>query len=174
MNIGRNTMRTIKKVLTLTAMAAALQACGGSDSVGPDLVADAPEAPKAVFDPSAGGDGLPFPVDLLFASSADGSINIPGKSSTFVPTNPATLPAATSTPSAADLAHPQIALNTMDGFSTTAPMVVRFSDNIDDSTIKDNVRVFRLTTADPGASGGLAVDAELQFGVDFVAGSSGT
>lgn len=169
-------MRTIKKILTLTAMAAALQACGGSDSVGPDLVAEPaePEAPKAVFDPSAGGDGLPFPVDLLFASSADGSINIPGKTSTFVPTSPATLPAATSTPSAADLADPQTALNTMDGFSTTAPMVVRFSDSIDDSTIKDNVRVFRLTTADPGASGALTVDAELQFGVDFVAGSSGT
>lgn len=168
-------MRTIKKVLTLTAMAAALQACGGSDSVGPDLVADAPEAPKAVFDPTAGGDGLPFPVDLLFASSADGSINIPGKPSTFAPTNPATLVAATSTPAAPFLADPQTALNTMDGFSTTAPMVVRFSDSIDDSTIKDNVRVFRLTSADPGASAlSLAVDAELVYGVDFVAGSSGT
>lgn len=169
-------MRTIKKILTLTAMAAALQACGGSDSVGPDLVAEPaePEAPKAVFDPSAGGDGLPFPVDLLFSSTADGSINIPGKPSTFVPTNPATLTAATGTLPAAALADPQTALNTMDGFSTTAPMVLRFSDSIDDSTIKDNVRVFRLTTADPGASGALAVDAELQFGVDFVAGSSGT
>lgn len=172
-------MRTIKKILTLTAMAAALQACGGSDSVGPDLVAEPaePEAPKAVFDPSAGGDGLPFPVDLLFASSADGSINIPGKPSTFVPTNPATLAAATGTLPAAALADPQTALNTMDGFSTTAPMVVRFSDSIDDSTIKDNVRVFRLTTADPGANEALAplaVEAELQFGVDFVAGSSGT
>ena len=172
-------MRTIKKILTLTAMAAALQACGGSDSVGPDLVAEPaePEAPKAVFDPSAGGDGLPFPVDLLFSSTADGSINIPGKPSTFVPTNPATLTAATGTLPAAALADPQTALNTMDGFSTTAPMVLRFSDNIDDSTIKDNVRVFRLTTADPGASEALAplaVDAELVYGVDFVAGSSGS
>src|SRR5690606_21340741 len=175
MNIGRNTMRTIKKVLTLTAMAAALQACGGSDSVGPDLVADAPEAPKAVFDPNAGGDGLPFTVDLLFASTADGSINIPGKPSTFDPTNPATLVTATSTPAAPFLADPQTALNTMDGFSTTAPMVVRFSDSIDDSTIKDNVRVFRLTSADPGASApSLAVDAELVYGVEFVAGSSAT
>ena len=169
-------MRTIKKILTLTAMAAALQACGGGDSVGPDLVAEPaePEAPKAVFDPSAGGDGLPFPVDLLFASTADGSINIPDKPSTFVPTDPATIAGATGTLPAAALADPQTALNTMDGFSTTAPMVVRFSDSIDDSTIQDNVRVFRLTTADPGASGALAVDAELQFGVDFVAGSSGT
>src|SRR5690606_492291 len=123
----------------------------------------------------AGGDGLPFPVDLLFASSADGSINIPGKPSTFAPTNPATLVAATSTPAAPFLADPQTALNTMDGFSTTAPMVVRFSDSIDDSTIKDNVRVFRLTTSDPGASAPtLAVDAELVYGVDFVAGSSGS
>src|SRR5690606_32249661 len=154
----------------------ALQACGGSDAVGPELVAEpaAPDAPKAVFNPSAGGDGLPFPVDLLFSGTADGSINIPGKPSTFVSTNPATLAAATATPAAPFLADPQTALNTMDGFSTTAPMVVRFSDSIDDSTIKDNVRVFRLGSADPGASGALAVDAELIFGVDFVAGSSGT
>src|SRR5690606_9450290 len=167
------------RILTLTAIAAALQACGGSDATGPDLVAEpapppAPVAPKAVFDPTAGGDGLPFPVDLLFSGTADGSINIPGKPSSFVSTNPATLAAATATPAAPFLADPQTALNTMDGFSTTAPMVVRFSDSIDDSTIKDNVRVFRLGSADPGASGALAVDAELIYGVDFVAGSSGT
>src|SRR5690606_29945073 len=168
------------RILTLTAIAAALQACGGSDATGPDLVAEpapppAPVAPKAVFDPTAGGDGLPFPVDLLFSGTADGSINIPGKPSSFVSTDPATLVAATATPAAPFLADPQTALNTMDGFSTTAPMVVRFSDSIDDSTIKDNVRVFRLTSADPGASApSLAVDAELVYGVDLVAGSSGT
>ena len=172
-------MRTIKKVMTLTAMAAALQACGGSNEIGPELVAEptTAAASTAVFNPAAGASGLPFPVDLLFASTADGSINIPGKLSTFDPTNPATLTSAVATPPAAALADPQTALNTMDGFSTTAPMVVRFSDDIDDPAdpddIKDNVRIFRLTTADPGANGTLTLDAELNFGVDFVAGVSG-
>lgn len=172
-------MRTIKKVMTLTAMAAALQACGGGNEIGPELVAEpsTAAASTAVFNPAAGASGLPFPVDLLFASTADGSINIPGKLSTFDPTNPATLTSAVATPPAAALADPQTALNTMDGFSTTAPMVVRFSDDIDDPTdpldIKDNVRIFRLTTADAGANGTLALDAELIFGVDFVAGVTG-
>lgn len=186
-------MRTMKKVMTLTAMAAALQACGGGNEIGPELVAEpaTAAASTAVFNPSAGASGLPFPVDLLFSGTADGTINIPGKtnslsSSEFLAAlatpdggvdEAALITAATSTPAGPFLADPQTALNTMDGFSTTAPMVVRFSDDIDDPAdpddIKDNVRIFRLTTADPGANGTLTVDAELTFGIDFVAGVSG-
>lgn len=161
-------MRTIKKVLTLTAMAAALQACGGGNEIGPELVAEpsTAAASTAVFNPAAGASGLPFPVDLVFNGTADGSVNLPGQ--------PNSVPAGTD-PSAFNPGF--ISLNTMDGFSTTAPMVVRFSDDIDDpadpNDIKDNVRIFRLTTADPGASFSLSVDAELNFGVDFAAGVSG-
>lgn len=186
-------MRTIKKVLTLTAMAAALQACGGDNEIGPELVAEpsTAAASTAVFNPAAGASGLPFPVDLLFSGTADGTVNIPGKpnslsTSAFLAAlatpdggadEGALITAATSTPAGPFLADPQTALNTMDGFSTTAPMVVRFSDDIDDpadpNDIKDNVRIFRLTTADAGANGTLTMDAELTFGVDFVAGVSG-
>ena len=186
-------MRTIKKVLTLTAMAAALQACGGDNEIGPELVAEpsTAAASTAVFDPAAGASGLPFPVDLLFSGTADGSVNIPGKPNSLSTSalfaalatpdggadEGALITTATSTPAGPFLADPQTALNTMDGFSTTAPMVVRFSDDIDDPAdpddIKDNVRIFRLTTADAGANGTLTVDAELTFGVDFAAGVSG-
>lgn len=170
-------MRTINKMIGLTALAVAIQGCGGDN--GPTLQpAPAPADSTALFDPAAGAAGLPFPNDLLFASTADGSINIPGKESSFDPLDAAgTLLTATAVPAAPFLADPQTALNNMDGFSTTAPMVVRFSSSIAGPTtrtdIQAGVRVFRTTTFDPGAQGAVAVDAELIWGVDFVAGVSG-
>jgi len=170
-------MRTINKMIGLTALAVAIQGCGGDN--GPTLQpAPAPADSTALFDPAAGAAGLPFPNDLLFASTADGSVNIPGKESSFDPLDAAgTLLTATAVPAAPFLADPQTALNNMDGFSTTAPMVVRFSSSIAGPTtrtdIQAGVRVFRTTTFDPGAQGAVAVDAELIWGVDFVAGVSG-
>jgi virulence factor lipase-like protein len=191
MNIGRTTMRTFKKVFSLSVMAMAIQACGGgSDSVGPELKPTPPvTSSKALFNPALGGDGLPFPADLFFASTADGSVNIPGKPSSFnpadltgTPGDIALIAAATSTPAAPFMADPQTTLNTMDGFSTTGVMVVRFSDAVDDPSdpldLSQNVRIFRSTSFDPGANGAIDVSAlgsELIWGVDFVAGvSSGT
>lgn len=166
-------MRTFKKVFSLSVMAMAIQACGGG-SVGPELTPDAPvTSSKVLFNPDLGGDGLPFPNDLFFASTADGSINLPDKPSTFDPSDAGTIVPATSTPAAPFLADPQTALNTMDGFSTTAPMVVRFSDPISKVNLQGNVRIFSTTTFDPGAAGTVAVDQELIWGVDFVAGVSG-
>ena len=180
-------MRTINKILTMTAMAAFLQACGGGQ-IGEDIKADAPvTSSTVVFDPSLGADGVPFPIDLLFATTVDGSINIPGKANSIdsakllaaLATSDggadegALITAAATTPNAAYLADPQTALNTMDGFSTTAPMVVRFSDAISSDNLSTNVRLFALTSFDPGAAGTLTVNNELTWGVDFVAGVSG-
>jgi hypothetical protein len=169
-------MGTFKKVFSLSVMAIAVQACGGgSGSIGPDLTPVPPvKSSKVLFNPALGGDGLPFPNDLFFASTADGSINLPGKPSTFNPLDAAgTIGPATSTPAAPFLADPQTALNTMDGFATTAPMVVRFSDPISSANLKGNVRVFSTSSFDPGAAGAVAVNKELYWGVDFVAGVSG-
>lgn len=179
-------MGTFKKVFSLSVMAMAIQACGGSgDSVGPELKPTPPvTSSKVLFNPSLGGDGLPFPADLFFAGTADGSVNIPGKPSSFnpadltgTPGDIALITAATSTPAAPFMADPQTTLNTMDGFSTTGIMVVRFSAPIDDPSdpldLSENVRIFRSTTFDPAASGAIdvsAADAELVWGVDFVAG----
>ncbi|MFN3714203.1 MAG: hypothetical protein ACK4SX_11115 [Alcanivoracaceae bacterium] len=170
-------MRTITKMIGLTALAVAMQGCG--DSVGPDLQpAPAPGNAVAVFNPALGGDGLPFPVDLLFASTADGSINIPGKPSSFNPANAAgTLMTSTAVPAAPFLADPQTALNNMDGFSTTAPMVVRFSASIagpaNRTDLQNGVRIFRTSGFDPGAAAPVTISGELIWGVDFVAGVSG-
>ena len=170
-------MRTINKMIGLTALAVAIQGCGGD--TGPTLApAPAPSDAVVVFNPALGGDGLPFPVDLLFASTADGSINIPGKESSFNPAEAGTtLPKATAVPDAAFLADPQTALNNMDGFSTTAPMVVRFSSSIagpaNRTDLEDGVRIFLTNNFDPGAQGTVNIDGELIWGVDFVAGVSG-
>jgi hypothetical protein len=170
-------MRTISKMIGLTAMAVAIQGC--LESVGPELQpAPAPGNAVAVFNPSLGGDGLPFPVDLLFASTADGSINIPGKPSSFNPANAAgTLMTSTAVPAAPFLADPQTALNNMDGFSTTAPMVVRFSASIagpaNRTDLQNGVRIFRTSGFDPGAAAPVTISGELIWGVDFVAGVSG-
>lgn len=176
-------MRTINKMIGLTALAVAIQGCGGD--TGPKLEpAAAPADAVVVFNPALGGDGLPFPADLLFASTADGSINIPGKVSTFDPTDAAgTLVDGTTVftnpldPRTAAMADPQTALNNMDGFSTTAPMVVRFSSSIagpaSRTDLQNGVRIFRTNNFDPGAQGTVNIDDELVWGVDFVAGVSG-
>ena len=173
-------MRTINKMIGLTALAVAIQGCGGD--TGPTLApAPAPSDAVVVFDPALGGDGLPFPADLLFASTADGSINIPGKVTTFNPADAAgTLMSSTTVftnpldPRTAAMADPQTALTNMDGFSTTAPMVVRFSSSIagpaSRTDIKAGVRIFKANNFDPGAQGNINIGDELTWGVDFVAG----
>ncbi|MDH5692436.1 MAG: hypothetical protein OEZ47_04970 [Gammaproteobacteria bacterium] len=92
----------------------------------------------ARFDPT--NSDLPFPTDLLFSDSLDGTINIPGLDES-------------------DLSDPQVALNAADGFSTVAPIVFNFSGEIDPATIKftdsadDSVFVYKVTLSpQPGGA----------------------
>src|SRR2546429_9085319 len=75
-----------------------------------------PPPPKvaiaALFEPSAGL--LPYPYDVYFAGSSDGTLNI----------QPANA-----------LIHAQDALNALDGFSTTAVIPERFAGPIDASSL---------------------------------------
>ncbi|MBK7540484.1 MAG: Ig-like domain-containing protein [Candidatus Competibacteraceae bacterium] len=75
---------------------------------------------------------LPFPNDLLFTGSTDGTLNIPVAD----PNNPA---------------DPRVALNELDGFSTVAPVTARFSGAVDADTLKAGrtVRVFEVTLINP-------------------------
>ncbi len=87
---------------------------------------------KALFDPS--NSVIPFPSNLLFTGSTDATLNIP-------------------VDDAADLSDPQVALNALDGFSTLAPMSVRFSAAVDPATVSGNVRLFQAATvAVPGSA----------------------
>ena len=74
-----------------------------------------------LFRPTSGV--LPFPIDLYFSGSTDGTLNLPASLSALTP-------------------H-FAALNALDGFSTTADITLRFSAAIDPATLAANVRVFR-------------------------------
>ena len=109
----------------------------------------------AAFDPSAGA--IPFPNNLLFDGSTDGTLNIPVSD----PDN---------------LADPRVAMNGLDGFSTVAPLTAQFSSTLKADTVKagDTVRIFEValvnpflnpTTTTPFAITG--VKRELQVGSDY-------
>ena len=111
----------------------------------------------AQFDPAAGV--LPFPNNLLFNGSVDGTLNIPVAD----PNN---------------LADPQVALNGLDGFSTVAPLTAAFSGALNPSTVQagSTVRVFEVELInpflDPTTPAPFAISAvhhELRAGVDYQA-----
>ncbi|MFK7996063.1 MAG: Ig-like domain-containing protein [Granulosicoccus sp.] len=85
--------------------------------------------PQALFNP--GDSVVPFPNNLFFIDSNDGTLNIP---------------------IAADadqtLANPQVALNQQDGFSTISPIVTPVSEPLDPASlvIGDTVHMFEVTT----------------------------
>lgn len=165
----------LTRVLGVAALTLAIQGCFDNTGDGATAEVD-PTTARALFDPAGGADFIPFPIDLLFSGSIDGSVNVPGQ--------PNSVPAGTD-PAGFNPAF--IGLNTMDGFATTAPMVVRFSDPVDDPTdafdLQNGIKVFTVTSDDPpvppvpgydpGAQGNLTVSGQLVWGVDYVAGISG-
>jgi len=102
---------------------------------------------------SSSGNEIPFPNNLLFSGSTDGTLNIPIEGDDT------------------DFSDPQVALNTLDGFSTVAPMSTKFSDAIDSATVipGDTVRLFEVTLVNGAVAG---VVAELTA-TDFTAVVSG-
>jgi hypothetical protein len=78
---------------------------------------------------------LPLPSDLLFAGTTDGTLNIPISD----PSSP--------------VAGPVTAANTLDGFSTVAPITIPFSGDIDTTTLDGHLLVIDVTAPGgvPGA-----------------------
>jgi len=91
---------------------------------------------------------LPYPTDLFFNGSTDGTLNIPQLAAN---------------PTAA-------AMNTLDGYSTTAPITVRFSEQIDPASLhQGSVKMFEVV-ADPTRSfATTGFQAPLFYGVDYTA-----
>lgn len=83
---------------------------------------------------------IPFPNNVLFAGSVDGTLEIP-------------LPTPTTTPcnNAGEIAL-KTALNDLDGFSTTAPILTTFTSAVDTDSlvIGDSIRVFEVTLSGTG------------------------
>jgi len=106
---------------------------------------------------------IPFPNNLLFTGTTDGTLNIPVEDEND-PT-----------------AGPTLALNTLDGFSTIAPISTTFAAAIDPASVAGNVRLFKVVIDDFNADPNLVASSpdptfavaapleELIFDVDFVA-----
>ena len=104
---------------------------GGSDNIGPTN----PQSGNGNPNPPPGGGGsfvplfrptsgvLPFPIDLYFSGTTDGTLNLPASLAALTPHH--------------------ASLNALDGFSTTADITLRFSTPVDAATLAANVRVVR-------------------------------
>ncbi|MDH3714356.1 MAG: Ig-like domain-containing protein [Gammaproteobacteria bacterium] len=104
----------------------------------------------AIFDPA--NSIIPFPSNILFSGTTDGTLNIP---------NPST--------------DPQEALNNQDGFSTVAPMSTTFNQPIDPTAanLASAVRLFEATT-DVTVTAVTGIAAPLVYGVDYIAAVAST
>jgi dienelactone hydrolase len=137
-----------------------LEGCSGSDNIGPTN----PQSGNGNPGPPPGGSGafvplfrptsgvLPFPIDLYFNGSLDGTLNIPTSLAALTP-------------------H-FAALNALDGFSTTADITLRFSAPVDAATLAANVRVIRATIDNVTKATIPPVLGILQPGVDYSIGVS--
>ncbi len=153
--------------LTITVAALLLGACGShsaSSGIGPTdpTIGNGAGTPAAApFHPLfAVAQGiLPYPTDLYFAGSSDGTLRLPASDPFFLNAT---------------------AINGLDGFSTVAPITVRFSTPIDSSTLSPaDVVVIRLTLDNatkgpllPPAAGGQLPRA-LVYGTDYTVYVSG-
>ncbi len=102
-------------------------------------------APQALFNPDPTAPVLPFPNNLFFQGSTDGTLNLPV--------------AETDDQS---LANPRVALNQSDGFSTVAPISTTVSEPLDPETLilGDTVRVYEVTTAQGIAVTGVLAEVD--------------
>ena len=135
--------------------------CSGSssDSIGPTDPTSgngAPPAPPSgvgsfvpLFRPTSGV--LPFPIDLYFSGTTDGTLNLPSSLAALTP-------------------H-FAALNALDGYSTTGDITVRFSSAIDPATLAANVRVIQVAI-DNATKATVGVLGIPQPGVDYSIGVS--
>ena len=129
--------RMLRIMLSISFMLL-LIGCGESD--GGDITVQAPKAGAyIVFD--AEESNIPYPNNILFAGSTDGTLNIPYEESD------------------AD-AGVKFALNALDGFSTSSPITVGFTGEIDPQSLYGNIHLYELGTT--------GIVRELQFHVPGV------
>lgn len=142
-------MKTLKIGVSLVALAV-ISACSDStdydyDGARQDTEDAAANLPSTTFEASfsPADSVIPFPNGVLMAGSVDGTINIPV-------TDPD------------DYSNPQVALNALDGFSTTAPISTGFSQAINPETVKlgETVRIFEVTS-DPATGAVTGLVSEL-------------
>ena len=148
------------KKLALVSLVALLAGCGGSEQ---EISLDPVQGTANQVAETSGSvvmnfvtSNIPFPHDALFSGSTDGTLNIPVDDET-------------------NYADPTVALNALDGFSTSAPITFSLTKALDTTdanfnTIADvletGVQVFK-TVSDPATKAVLSVDGQLIPGVDY-------
>ena len=152
-------MQTRLSLLLALSSSLLLSACGGggnaphASDTGSTNSGGSPVTAviTARFDPTNAV--VPFPTNLLLSGTTDLTLNIPVAD----PSN---------------LSDPKVAMNALDGFSTTAPWSTTFSTAPKPATIipgpGGTVRVFQVTLTGPGG-GVTGITRELQSPQDFVA-----
>ncbi|VAW60791.1 hypothetical protein MNBD_GAMMA09-1530 [hydrothermal vent metagenome] len=141
----------LTKIILAAAVGITLAACSDKDtalqdSLGPDSTVD------TISNLDFGNNVIPFPNNILFQGTADGTLNIPVLD-------------------AADLTDPKVAMNAQDGFSTVAPISTGFTGAIDDASFPTAVRMYEVTT-DAATGVVLTVDRALAYGTEFAAALS--
>ncbi|MEO7431416.1 MAG: Ig-like domain-containing protein [Dokdonella sp.] len=135
------------RLITTAAVAVSLVgALSASVAQAYDYTAPVPFHTTVNFDPANGV--IPFPNDLLLLGTTDLTLNIPVD------------------PNAAD-AGTKTALNALDGFSTSAPWSLGFSQPLDATSLAGGVHVFEVTLSGPGG-GVTGVVRELASPSEFV------
>lgn len=149
----KNLLKTKQILLYSFVMAtASLTSCGGDkekitlDSAQPSAEQLAQTKGSPIFDPLT--NSLPFPNDLLFAGSTDGTLNIPVKDAT-------------------DLADPKNSLNELDGFAVSGVMSISLSKAMNSTSLMNAIKVFKVLT-DTTTKAVTAIDSPLTYGVDFL------
>ena len=113
------------------------------------------ESVHAVYAPSVGD--IPVPNDLLYSGSQDATLNIP----VLDPNNPS---------------DPLVAINSLEGWSTTAPFTIRFSGPVDATSmiVGETLRIFEVqvdtTTSPVGGEVTMADDEVTTFEVRHAPG----
>ncbi|HLA72459.1 MAG TPA: hypothetical protein VK624_13195 [Steroidobacteraceae bacterium] len=117
-----------------------------SGNLNPGGAAPAPAATAALFQPAQGI--FPFPNDLYFSGTTDGTINIQ-------PAN--------------GLIPNQLGLNALDGWSTTAPIRIRFGGALNPASFSAaNIRVYQVRISNTNKAV-IGFTAPLTYGTDFTA-----
>lgn len=147
----------MKKIFFSILIGISLLLSGCGNNAATDVKVQAQKAGAYITFNSAQGN-IPYPNNILFAGSTDGKLNIPYD------------------PNASD-ASVKVALNALDGFSTTSPITVGFNGEINATTLIGGLKVYAIDAAASQQTGGVPVikgiTAQLTFGVDYVATVSG-
>lgn len=188
----------MKLLRTAVALATASLLLVGCEANKPSSASDnaTPPAPAGaavpLFEPLAQDSSkIPFPVDLLFSGSTDGTLNIPGVANS----DSNVVPDMTTSAGIQAAADPMVALNMSSGYSTTAMLTIPFSAVIqtanpqgDQANLMAGIRVFQTKASScpvNGNNGNFILSTnisgctpssatELTYGVDFIASASGS